>query len=168
MIWEIRPAIPNAVMQRSIFEPRIFSKHIDKKKRQLGEFQQFLEDSPLEDPSRLKALESMYHLQKSIPDLVAEQTRRMDENRSSILRTRRSGCSAQKQEQTRTDRESQMPSRTTETVAGITRVGVALKRRRLSTPMEWQKSENRPADYAAAYFHSWRCVAAQRVTASFC
>ncbi len=59
-------------MTRSLFEPELLRKLISEKKRQLREIQEDLKKLPLEDSSRPRLLERMWHLLKGIPQLEAK------------------------------------------------------------------------------------------------
>jgi hypothetical protein len=63
-------------MARSLWAPEIFEQVIGKKKQQLEEIESKLHGLPLDDPSRPKLLEEMFHLQQTIPELEAEYARK--------------------------------------------------------------------------------------------
>jgi hypothetical protein len=63
-------------MPRSLYEPELFLKIINKKKHQLAEIEGELERLPLDHPTRLRWLERMLHLQQGIPALEAEYGKR--------------------------------------------------------------------------------------------
>jgi hypothetical protein len=66
-------------MPRSLYEPELFLKIINKKKCQLAEIEGDLQQLPLDHPTRPRWLERMLNLQQGIPALEAEYARRTNE-----------------------------------------------------------------------------------------